>query len=80
MNVKAQTLHLYLSLDSFGEPPNWNFWKYLVNEDGVVVNAWGPWISVEEIVHDVQQATDNIRHLKQTYDTTTEQKIHNDEL
>lgn len=33
--------------------PTWNFWKYLVDENGHVVEAWGPWISVEDITQDV---------------------------
>lgn len=30
-----------------GMPPNWNFWKYLVSKDGVIVGAWGPWDSID---------------------------------
>lgn len=33
--------------------PTWNFWKYLVDENGHVVEAWGPWISVEDITQDI---------------------------
>ena len=35
------------------EAPNWNFWKYLVDENGRVVKSWGPWISVEDITQDI---------------------------
>ncbi|KAI2649456.1 Glutathione peroxidase 7 [Labeo rohita] len=29
--------------------PTWNFWKYLIDTDGKVVDAWGPEVSVKEI-------------------------------
>lgn len=29
--------------------PDWNFWKYLIDVDGKVVDAWGPKVSVREI-------------------------------
>ncbi|XP_043942790.1 glutathione peroxidase 7 [Protopterus annectens] len=35
--------------DASEKEPNWNFWKYLVNPDGKVVNAWGPSIPVEKV-------------------------------
>uniref|UniRef100_A0A803VVI9 Glutathione peroxidase n=1 Tax=Ficedula albicollis TaxID=59894 RepID=A0A803VVI9_FICAL len=36
-------------IDSTGEEPTWNFWKYLVDPNGKVVKAWDSTISVEEI-------------------------------
>lgn len=44
--------------------PNWNFWKYLVNEDGDVVDAWGPWTSVEDIFDQVKAVVDRISKQK----------------
>ncbi|XP_012738124.2 glutathione peroxidase 7 [Fundulus heteroclitus] len=32
-----------------GKEPDWNFWKYLVDVNGKVVDAWGPKVSVMEI-------------------------------
>ncbi|XP_064604438.1 glutathione peroxidase 7-like [Liolophura sinensis] len=43
-----------------GKVPNWNFWKYLVNDDGDVVDAWGPWTSVEDIFDQVKAVVDRI--------------------
>ncbi|OWF47286.1 glutathione peroxidase 7-like [Mizuhopecten yessoensis] len=43
-------------IDRAGEPPNWNFWKYLVDCDGRLMNAWGPWVAVSEIYYNVEQA------------------------
>ncbi|XP_039567241.1 glutathione peroxidase 7 [Pyrgilauda ruficollis] len=36
-------------IDSTGEEPTWNFWKYLVGPNGKVVKAWDSTVSVEEI-------------------------------
>ncbi|XP_053549976.1 glutathione peroxidase 7 [Bombina bombina] len=36
-------------IESSGNEPDWNFWKYLVDPDGKVVNSWGPAVSVEEV-------------------------------
>lgn len=35
--------------DSSGKEPDWNFWKYLIDVDGKVVDAWGPQTSVKEV-------------------------------
>lgn len=35
--------------ESSGKEPNWNFWKYLVDVNGKVVNVWGPTTPVKEI-------------------------------
>ncbi|KAA8589343.1 hypothetical protein FQN60_012708 [Etheostoma spectabile] len=34
---------------SSGKEPDWNFWKYLIDVNGKVVDAWGPKVSVKEI-------------------------------
>ncbi|XP_051867795.1 glutathione peroxidase 7 [Pristis pectinata] len=36
-------------IDSTGKEPDWNFWKYLVDPNGKVVNVWPPSVSVAEI-------------------------------
>ncbi|NWS43406.1 GPX7 peroxidase, partial [Probosciger aterrimus] len=36
-------------IDSTGEEPTWNFWKYLVDPNGKVVKAWDSTVTVEEI-------------------------------
>ncbi|KAL8612116.1 hypothetical protein ACOMHN_013995 [Nucella lapillus] len=38
----------YLSEKS-GHEPEWNFWKYLVDSDGKVVDAWGPWTDPDKL-------------------------------
>lgn len=35
--------------ESSGKEPDWNFWKYLVDVNGRVVDAWGPKVSVKEV-------------------------------
>ncbi|KAJ8279055.1 hypothetical protein COCON_G00061210 [Conger conger] len=44
----ANNVFRYLA-ESFGKEPDWNFWKYLIDVNGKVVNAWGPTVSVKEI-------------------------------
>lgn len=56
---------------SSGSEPNWNFWKYLVDENGHVVNAWGPWTPVEDIFHEVKEAVDKIGFETPSYDKHT---------
>ncbi|CAC5386421.1 gpx [Mytilus coruscus] len=46
-------------IDETGEAPSWNFFKYLVNENGDVLHAWGAWTSVDEIYSVVQEAVTN---------------------
>ena len=38
--------------------PNWNFFKYLVDENGIVIKYWGPWSDIEEIYPEVKKAVD----------------------
>ncbi|KAM4641460.1 glutathione peroxidase 7 [Discoglossus pictus] len=38
----------YLTESSMKEP-DWNFWKYLVDPEGKVVDAWGPLVPVEDV-------------------------------
>ncbi|XP_036378616.1 glutathione peroxidase 7 [Megalops cyprinoides] len=44
----ANNVYKYL-VESSGKEPDWNFWKYLIDVNGKVVNAWGPTVSVKEI-------------------------------
>lgn len=39
----------YISAETSGREPDWNFWKYLIDVNGEVVDAWGPKVSVKEI-------------------------------
>ncbi|XP_039591556.1 glutathione peroxidase 7 [Polypterus senegalus] len=36
-------------VDASGKEPDWNFWKFLVDPNGKVVNAWGPKVSVQQV-------------------------------
>ncbi|XP_069088761.1 glutathione peroxidase 7 [Pleurodeles waltl] len=47
-------------IESSNKEPDWNFWKYLVNTDGKVVNAWGPTVSVEEIKPQIKELVINL--------------------
>lgn len=52
--------------DEVGSPPNWNFFKYLIDENGHVLHSWGPWNSVDEIYSVVQEAVTNAMKLPHT--------------
>lgn len=38
------------------EVPKWNFFKYLINHDGKVINVWGPQVDPLDLREDVQKA------------------------
>ncbi|XP_062412082.1 glutathione peroxidase 7 [Sardina pilchardus] len=44
----ANNAFKYLT-EASGKEPNWNFWKYLIDVDGKVVDGWGPKTSVQEL-------------------------------
>ncbi|XP_070795646.1 glutathione peroxidase 7 [Pituophis catenifer annectens] len=46
--IRANPAFKFLT-ESTGKEPTWNFWKYLVDPDGKVVNAWDSTVTVEEI-------------------------------
>ncbi|XP_056133627.1 glutathione peroxidase 7 [Lampris incognitus] len=48
VGVGANNAYKYLA-ESAGKEPDWNFWKYLIDVNGKVVDAWGPSVSIKEI-------------------------------
>ena len=46
--------------EATGKEPDWNFWKYLIDVNGKVVDAWGPSVPVKEIR---PQITEMIRQI-----------------
>ncbi|XP_014863090.1 PREDICTED: glutathione peroxidase 7 [Poecilia mexicana] len=44
----ANNVYKYLAEVS-GKEPDWNFWKFLIDVDGRVVDGWGPKVPVSEI-------------------------------
>ncbi|XP_015278761.1 PREDICTED: glutathione peroxidase 7 [Gekko japonicus] len=47
-------------VESTGEEPTWNFWKYLVDPSGNVVKAWDSTVTIEEIKPSVTELVGNI--------------------
>ncbi|XP_077189849.1 glutathione peroxidase 7 [Paroedura picta] len=47
-------------IESTGEEPTWNFWKYLVDPSGNVVKAWDSTVTIEEIKPSVTELVRNI--------------------
>ncbi|ELU03712.1 hypothetical protein CAPTEDRAFT_172308 [Capitella teleta] len=47
-------------ISATAKEPTWNFWKYLVNHEGRVLHAWGPWQDVEVVFPEIKAAVDAI--------------------
>ncbi len=47
--IYTELLFLLSFTESSGKEPDWNFWKYLIDVNGKVADAWGPKVSVKEI-------------------------------
>ncbi|XP_066481552.1 glutathione peroxidase 7 [Tiliqua scincoides] len=47
-------------IESTGEEPTWNFWKYLVDTNGKAVKAWDSTVTIEEIKPYVTELVRNI--------------------
>ncbi|XP_070563788.1 glutathione peroxidase 7-like [Ptychodera flava] len=56
----ANPAYKYLT-DKTSKEPTWNFWKYLVDPNGDVINAWGPWASVDDIYPEIVSAVRRAR-------------------
>jgi glutathione peroxidase len=37
------------------EPPSWNFWKYLIDPHGQVIQAYSPQINVRQVYPDIKK-------------------------
>lgn len=62
--MQTAILMMHFSWTENSEQPTWNFWKYLVDEGGKVVRAWGPWITVEDITQDIIDVIDGNYNVK----------------
>nr|XP_039271426.1 glutathione peroxidase 7-like isoform X1 [Styela clava] len=47
--------------DSFHSEPTWNFWKYLIDEKGAVINGWGPRVTVKDIKENIVGAIKKLK-------------------
>ncbi|CAN9500829.1 unnamed protein product [Ophioblennius macclurei] len=50
----ANNVYKFLA-ESSGSEPDWNFWKYLIDEDGQVVDAFGPKVPAEQLRQQISQ-------------------------
>jgi len=53
----ADTVWKYI-VKASGVAPTWNFFKYLIDGNGDVIEAWGPDVSVESIADQVRHAVE----------------------
>nr|CAB3250830.1 gpx7 glutathione peroxidase 7 precursor [Phallusia mammillata] len=56
----ANAAYKFLKENS-GRAPTWNFWKYLLDGEGNVIEVWGPRVSVSSIRPDIIQAIDQLK-------------------
>lgn len=57
----------YLIKES-GKEPDWNFWKYLVDHEGHVIDAWGPFTPPEKLYNSIKKAVDKAQAADGTKD------------
>lgn len=62
-----------------GKSPTWNFWKYLVDGKGHVVNAWGPWVDVDDIKEAILDAVEEVIPLDLPYQVHHDDQEHEHE-
>ena len=70
---EASPIFQFLRSES-GREPTWNFWKYLVDREGHVIDAWGPEVRVFELYNMIQ------RRLNQNKDASSSPAPNRDEL
>uniref|UniRef100_H2YSH1 Glutathione peroxidase n=1 Tax=Ciona savignyi TaxID=51511 RepID=H2YSH1_CIOSA len=57
----AHPAYQFLRMSS-GVEPTWNFWKYLLDGSGNLINAWGPATQVGKIKDDVLKAIKDLKN------------------
>lgn len=60
-NISHVTLVYVFIAEQSSKEPEWNFYKYLVGPDGVVINAWGTKDEIEEIFAEIQEAAEKAK-------------------
>ena len=44
------------NIEKTGLEPTWNFWKFLISEDGQVLGGWGPHTTVEDLKNTIYKS------------------------
>jgi len=52
---------VYLLSGNSGQAPTWNFFKFLLDGDGKVIDVWGPRVSVRNIKDDITRAIEKLK-------------------
>ena len=56
------------STEQTEEEPTWNFWKYLIDDNGKVINSWPHDTAVEDVLADVSAAINKAKNMKASMD------------
>lgn len=65
-------LSCYFFPDAASVIPDWNFYKYLVDQSGQVIGAWGTRTAIQDIFDNIQAAVEKAKIAGKS-DTTKEQ-------
>ncbi|KAK4316032.1 hypothetical protein Pmani_012777 [Petrolisthes manimaculis] len=61
--------------DSASVIPDWNFYKYLVDESGQVIGAWGTRTAIQDIFDDIQAAVDKAKTVGKSDSSKQQQQM-----
>ena len=78
--MKITTLKLNIYLDESEVPPQWNFYKYLINHEGKVAHVYPPRVSVNEAFDDIIKLVKKARLVSRQKPKTVKKDLSKDEL
>ena len=81
LNLEKKFLKQFLSFyipDESKVTPEWNFYKYLVNHEGKVLNVYPPRVSVEHAFDEIHKAVKKARRASKQKPKTVKKELHNE--
>ena len=81
LNLEKKILKQFLSFyipDESKVTPEWNFYKYLVNHEGKILNVYPPRVSVDHAFDEVHKAVKKARRASKQKPKTVKKELHNE--
>ena len=81
LNLEKKFLKQFLSFyipDESKVTPEWNFYKYLVNHEGKILNVYPPRVSVDHAFDEVHKAVKKARRASKQKPKTVKKDLHNE--
>ena len=75
--ILKQFLSFYIP-DESKVTPEWNFYKYLVNHEGKILNVYPPRVSVDHAFDEVHKAVKKARRASKQKPKTVKKELHNE--